>query len=329
MQFSVHILITKTNLHVFILPMSHTQCILCFKIVCDNFDRNYVRGKSNIHVELEDLTFVVAESSDYICQNCVRVVRKRRALKDKLAEIDESLILQYRKGAGENGISCKLKNPTKRLNSPHSDSVSPYLPLNFVPKHSSTPEKSTSVLTTQSRQNIGEAECNRPTTETKVTVHVQWLSGNKKKIVSDELLSLGKMLCRGTFKQIANAAWKSKVLRPHILNEMSKEVNRECSKLCSKKFPSCLRLSDPDNISKFTLEKVSDELKERAPVFHLLLKSGSFNPRKKQNYGDKRWMNAAAAVCLNHPSQNLYAFQLTLAIILQHSGFMVIYTVDT
>lgn len=115
--------------------------------------------------------------------------------------------------------------------------------------------------------------CTGPMTETKVTVRVQWPSGNKEKIVSDDLVSLGKMLCRGTFEQIAHAAWKSKVLRPHILKEMSKEVNRECSKLCSKKSPSCLRLNDPDNISKFSLEKVNDELKERAPVFHLLLRS--------------------------------------------------------
>ena len=80
--------------------MSHAQCILCFKLICSNSDdRNYVRGKSNIQVEIEDLTFVVTESSDYICQKCVSLVKKRRTLKNKLAEIDESLLLQYRKGA--------------------------------------------------------------------------------------------------------------------------------------------------------------------------------------------------------------------------------------
>lgn len=327
--------------------MSHAQCILCFKLICSNSsDRNYVRGKSNIQVELEDLTFVVTESSDYICQKCVSLVKKRRTLKNKLAEIDESLLLQYRKGAKENGIPCKLRNASKRLNFLPSDqeiveNASTYadrpaiqqancspltcLPFDLVPIHSSTPQTSKPILT-QSRQNIGEMYCTGPSKETKVTVRVQWPSGNKEKIVSDDVVSLGKMLCRGTCKQIAHAAWKSKVLRPHILKEMSKEVNRECSKLCSKKSPSCLRLNDPDNISKFSLEKVNDELKERAPVFHLLLRSGSFSPRKKQSYGSKRWLNAvgvSAAVCLNHRSQNLYAFQLTLSIILQHSGFMV------
>ena len=46
--------------------MSHAQCIPCFKLICSNSsDRNYVSGKSNIQVELENLTFVVTESSDY------------------------------------------------------------------------------------------------------------------------------------------------------------------------------------------------------------------------------------------------------------------------
>ena len=225
--------------------MSHTQCILCFKIINRNSsDRNYVHGKSNIHVELEDLTFVVTESSDYICQKCIGVVKKGRTLQNKLAEIDESLLLQYRKGARENGIPCKIKNASKRLNFDSDQKIlentitcadrpaiqqaeiclaSTYLPFNVVQIHSSTPSKSS---LTQSRQNVDEIEFIRPTTETRVTVRVQWPSGNKEKTVSDELVSLGKMLCRGTFKQIANAAWKSKVLRPHILEEMSKEVNR-------------------------------------------------------------------------------------------------------
>ena len=272
-------------------------------------------------------------------------MKKRRTLKNNLAEINESLLLQYRKGAKENGIPCKLRNASKRLNFLPSDqeiveNASTYadrsaiqqancsalmcLPFDLVPIHLSTPQKSKPILT-QSRENIGEIYCTGPSTETKVTVRVQCSSGNKEKIVSDDLVSLGKMLCCGTFKQIAHAAWKSKVLCPHILKDMSKEVNRECSNLCSKKSPSCLRLNDPDNISKLSLEKVSDELKECAPVFHLLLRSGSFSPRKKQSYGPKRWLNAvgvSAAVCLNHRSQNLYAFQLT-SIILQHSGFMV------
>ena len=104
--------------------MLHAQCILCFKLICSHSsDQNYVHGKSNIQVELEDLTFVVTESSDYGCQNCFSLVKKRRTLKNKLAEIDESLLLQYRKGAKENGIPCKLKNTSKRLKLPSDQEI--------------------------------------------------------------------------------------------------------------------------------------------------------------------------------------------------------------
>ena len=115
-------------------------------------------------------------------------MKKPKTLKNKLAETDESLLLQYRKGAKENGIPCKLKNASKRLNFLPSDqeivenastcanrpamqqadcSALKCLPFDLLPVHSSTPQKSKSILR-QSRQNIGEMYCTGPIIETKV-----------------------------------------------------------------------------------------------------------------------------------------------------------------
>lgn len=323
---------------------SKDHCILCFKILLSASDRNYTRGKSCVEEELNDLSFVVVNTSEYICKSCLGVVRKRKTLKSKLVDIEQNLLLQYKNKAAENGISCKLKHPSKRANNTSVADTGRDNPAsneshdnpddnrnnfeNIPPLFSSTPKKRNPQSSGSDHSNYQENCSTSKDTipETKVTVCIEWPSKKREKMISEELLSLGKMMCRGTLKQIATAAWKCKALRPHFLHEMAKDVNRECTKLCSKKSPSCLRMTDPENFSKFSLPKAHEELKDRAPLFHLLLRSASFCPRK--NSDNMRWTNAigvAASVCLNNRSQNMNTFQLTLCMILQHSGFMVMF----
>ena len=44
--------------------------------------------------------------------------------------------------------------------------------------------------------------------ECDVVVTINWAKRQKKKVLPPQLSFLGKMLCRGTKKQIAKAAWK-------------------------------------------------------------------------------------------------------------------------
>jgi hypothetical protein len=44
--------------------------------------------------------------------------------------------------------------------------------------------------------------------DTVVSISVQWKSQTSNKILPADLYSLGKMMCRGTYTQIARAAWK-------------------------------------------------------------------------------------------------------------------------
>ena len=157
-----------------------------------------------------------------------------------------------------------------------------------------------------------------------VTLCIEWPSKKKEKRLPEELSSLGKMLCRGTYEQIANAAWRNKFLRGHLLKEMAKEINKECSGMCSTKNPSCLRKSDPESIVKFSFNKLHEEQEKRTPIFRLLLMSASLSSRKGDS--DDLWKTSvcvAASVCLRNRSQQLNAFQLMLSVVLQHSGFMV------
>ena len=101
-----------------------------------------------------------------------------------------------------------------------------------------------------------------------VSVKVKWPSKNKERKLPEDLESLGKMLVRGTYKQIASAAWKNANIKKELIELMSKDIDKECTQLCSKKNPSCLRKTDKENIMSFTMEKFYNELRERAPLLN-------------------------------------------------------------
>ena len=77
--------------------------------------------------------------------------------------------------------------------------------------------------------------------ETVVQVQVDWPSKTKVNILKDGFESLGKILCRGTYNQIANAVWKHPTLKKHMQQLLLKQIDSECSQLCSSKSPSCIR----------------------------------------------------------------------------------------
>lgn len=71
----------------------------------------------------------------------------------------------------------------------------------------------------------------RKPSECGVTVSIDQTDRLKKRILPPELSSLGKMLCRGTKKQIARAAWQC-MIRPHLYEEIVKEIHKECVSMC-------------------------------------------------------------------------------------------------
>jgi hypothetical protein len=164
----------------------------------------------------------------------------------------------------------------------------------------------------------------------KVVVQIHWPSKVREKVLDKDLSSLGKMLCQGTFKQIARAAWRCKKLQQHFLEEIARQIHSECSLMCKGKpkknikvqEESCLRKTDKENIANFSFEKVDNELQERAPPLQLVLKTASLRAEDKSKRS-LQCVCVAAAVCLNNRSRNMTALQLILAIITQVSVFTV------
>ena len=77
--------------------------------------------------------------------------------------------------------------------------------------------------------------------QTTVLVRITWPTLVRERTLPDDLCSVGKMLVRGTYKQIANAVWKNPALRKNIIPLVGREIKRECDGLCSANNPSLLR----------------------------------------------------------------------------------------
>ena len=163
-------------------------------------------------------------------------------------------------------------------------------------------------------------------------VKVEWPSKNAERKLPGDLESLGKLPVRGTYKQIANAAWKNTNIKKQLQLLMFNDINRECSDLCSRKNPSCLRGPNKETMLKFSIEHFNKELKERAPLTFSVLVAASVN-RRSRSRANKNGLNIetfwspavgmAAAVCLRNRSRFMNALQLLITIFNYHSGWQV------
>ena len=310
--------------------MSERLCTLCNAETTLKCDRNLVEGSGtfNPKSELLKLEIVVFEPfNKYICRKCVDVLKKRRNLKEGLKIINEKIVSLYRETASSAGklvkfrhedeISVKPKKILLQETEPVEDCLAELSShkafcQSIQPQLQSTPFKKKAAKKT-------------PTQKVPVKLIVHWPSGVKTRMLSDDLIPLGKSLVNGSFKQIAAAAWKSEGLRNALLAVLKKEVQKECTYLCSRKVPSCLRQTSKEEMLQFSLGKVEEELELKAPILKAVLKAASV-PKSKEDADESKWLPAttmAAAVLLKNRSPYMTAVQLLITVIIQHSGLMV------
>ena len=63
---------------------------------------------------------------------------------------------------------------------------------------------------------------------------VKWPPKNRERKLPVDLESLGKMLVQGTYRQIANAAWKNTSINKHLRELMVRELKQEA---CLRNMP--------------------------------------------------------------------------------------------
>lgn len=128
-------------------------------------------------------------------------------------------------------------NKTTQVESVESTSIDP----KFQPISSSTPitvssskriDSQVQPITPQlvhvigSRQSGESSVQDSKSHDTVVSVKIQWKSQIYSRILPDDLFSLGKMMCRGTYVQIARAAWQNPKVREKLISLFLKKSIR-------------------------------------------------------------------------------------------------------
>lgn len=345
-----------------------TKCTLCYEETILKFDRNLVEGSGvfNPKAELLSLDFKFLVSfSKYICRNCVDLLKKRKKLNEGLVEVNQKVLSKHRKVAGAVGVAgleeltCSERSERppkirrtllleeKDISSPsfevdhHTNRATSELAATEViglglcsPIVSSTPYNAGKRSRVRNHPPSDDNEKFKSKVEPSVVISVDWASGIKTRSLVNDLIPLGKSLIKGTYKQIAVAAWKSPGLRRGIIEVIKREINKECCSLCSSKNPSILRKTSKDDMLDFSWKNLANELEEKAPTLQTILKGASrplINEAKSVEVGNEcqnesKWLPAtcmAAAVLLKNRSRYMTAVQLLITIIIQHSGLMV------
>ena len=303
-------------------------CNLCFKEVKDKHKRYLVdgRGQFNVLSELKSLDFNAANTSRYICRVCLDKLKKRRGLITQLLNVEDELkcvhnenssnIHQLKRPRG-NDVPTETLNAKKQREStaenndqppPTSSPVRqnvlllqwPILPMTprLQPQNDCRATGRMAVSTDLPRQPAVQ-----PST-VDVSVKVKWPSKpDKERKLPESLESLRKMLVRGTYKQIANAAWKNDAIRRELIELVAQDVDKECTQLCSKKDPSCLRKTDKESMLSFTMENLYEELKVKAHFFIVywqqLALTGEVGPRllkQKSCMQEQQWQQLSVYV---------------------------------
>lgn len=297
-------------------------CIICSRFIEKAYERCLIDGKSkfDIRASINELPFAVKNTSRHVCRQCLDKIRKRANLleqeKKLVAQIKEAYDEGARSFADTDDVGPLNKAPrfsfVRIQDEASSMADRPSFPPCEIQDQERPLAQSTPVKTTSSNHRIP------------VFVRVEWPSGKVEKQLHPGLESLGKMIVRGTYQQIARAAWSNIQLRKNLELLFLKEVDKECANLCSRKNPSCLRSPKKEDLLDFSFEKQSEELVKRAPLFYSTLVTASVNRKKTSD--KTAWITAtsmASAVLLRNRSPYMNAIQLMLGMFLYHSNWAV------
>ena len=197
-------------------------CVLCSRDIVKHTERYVVTGKSKFNVEesLRDLPFAVKSSAKHICKQCLAKMKKLQSLRDQLLEIEKEIENVYK----AKDLVLKRRSQDTELDY-GNDFTTP------KKQQCSFPTTSTSVREMDDASSWGHpsilvSPIVSKKKEVDVTIKVNWPSKKAERKLPDEFESVGKMLLRGTYKQIANAVWKNSNLRSKLKKKSRKKPIR-------------------------------------------------------------------------------------------------------
>ena len=161
-----------------------------------------------------ELTF----SSPYLCKYCLTILKKRHSVCLKLKDIDAELKNRY------NGVSLLqvksnyLEEPAVKIRLVGSSFCS--TPLSK--KHAFTQTNKCNFIfkgSNKNQENLPFQQKANALNYPKVSVEVEWQIETRRRELCPSLNPLGKMLLRGTFKQVTVAAWRCDQISPYMITQ--------------------------------------------------------------------------------------------------------------
>ena len=143
-----------------------------------------------------------------------------------------------------------------------------------------------------------------------------------KATLGADLQTLGKALARrGTYKQIADAAFRYSSLKTFLIKKTLQALGKECNDLCSRKKPSVLRKSGPDEMENFSFQKLCEEWKQRAPLFYSFLTTCATVKEKGCDWTPA--MAAAGSTLLKNRNMHMNATASLISLMVRQSATQV------
>ena len=154
-----------------------------------------------------------------------------------------------------------------------------------------------------------------------VKLQIKYEKSARERILPKDLEQLGKALCRGTFKEISNVAFKHTNIKKEIMKLFLKSIAKESEEMCSRKNPSILRKTKREDIVNFSFDSFVDELKVKAPVLCGALMVATV--KNTHNQKSNIWIPSItvdASVLLKNRCLHMNAFQILMNTIMHHSS---------
>lgn len=140
------------------------------------------------------------------------------------------------------------------------------------------------------------------------------------------LKKLAKNIGQRKYPAIAKFVVKNKKLRDKVIQNLTKEIQKELTTMVSKKKQSLFRNKCRDGFTKFSWESITEELQKHAPILLKLL-NGCIDvkrrKRKVKNPGKNRpkidsIVGLCASIILRNKSSRMNLLQRILSVILYY-----------
>ena len=146
-------------------------------------------------------------------------------------------------------------------------------------------------------------------------------------VKSASVSSIIASLATGNYNNIIKKIAENQELLPFLKKWVQDKISDEVASIVSVKRPSTLSLTSCDDLLKLKNEDIINELKEKAPLLHLVLQSATTSPRRRKKIFDGLAkdrsqcclaMSFSVLMRARSPTHGALAYRISM--ILHHSG---------